>query len=137
MLHFSSATRLTFQPPFTSLYPELGVGLLSGKPVIDDWKREGTEAAKRIFALYAIQKNAVPDKRTLVWNSDTPFGKYLTATLGTQSGLWAKAGWFTAELMAGRDLLDFERFDRYALWKKIAGAPSMDDFVLGKLSAFR
>lgn len=122
---------------FSKLYPELGVGLFAGKPSGDDWKCEGAKVAKRLYALYAIQKKSVPDEETLAWDSDTPFGKYLMAKLGTQSGLWAKAGWFTAELMAGRNLLDFERFGRNVLWEKIARAPSKDDFVLGKLAAFR
>jgi hypothetical protein len=118
---------------FSSVYPDLGVGLLDAKPDQNRWEEDGKKTKKGVYALYGIQRKAIPDSNTLAFRPDTPFSKWLAGRLGTEVDLWGKAAFFTAEILAGRSPVDYEGIDRFALWEHIASTPNQDDFILNRL----
>jgi len=123
---------------FASAHPNLGVSLFCNKkpPTQTDWKREMQQAKKNAYALYAVQKKMIPNEPTIKFKSSTPFGKWLSSEMGTQDGLWGKAAWCAAEVLAGRSPFEFEGTDRAGLWKLVANTPNQDDFIANRLQSF-
>jgi hypothetical protein len=122
---------------FSSLIPDLGVGLLNEKPTGEHWKREGTLAGKTLYALYGIQKKMIPDEKHIAWTSNTPFGTWLTKTFGSQKGLWSKAAWCAAQVYTGQPIFDFKGIEKAQLWDLVATTADKDDFVVSRIKSIR
>ena len=95
----------------------------------------------RFTAMYAPRRSVVPAKIPVPYTSSTPFGRWLSACLGSQDGVWTKAGVAVSQVLsAGAPNsvpATFFELDKVGLWHWVAETADADEFVKGRLAALR
>ena len=117
-------------------YPQVAVSLNLPLPPSDELGRLVRTSPDPFVAMYEPQRSSVPGSAAIKHVSATPFGKWLTAAVGTQAGIWGRAALVVGQTLAAGEPQNpprfFSKLGKLELWHWIATTPDVDDLVLGR-----
>jgi hypothetical protein len=117
---------------------ELSLVLPDRLPPQQEAERFARLGGTRFTAMHAPKRSVAPTKVPLPYTSSTPFGRWLSAFLGSQVGIWTKAAVVLSQVLcAGAPdsaPAAFFELDKVELWHWVAETPDADEFVKRRLA---
>jgi hypothetical protein len=120
---------------------ELSLVLPDSLPPQREIERLARQCGTRFTVMYAPKRSVAPAKLPIPYTSSTPFGRWLSACLGSQAGIWTKAAVVVSQVLSAgvpdKAPAAFLELDKGELWHWIAETADADEFVRKCLAALR